>query len=119
MDDQIDLTNRECIALAHWERLTRLAIRQLLTDELIAEHRRDPRGSHSDSLKRVLNYFRRSSALTPYVVVCTQPFRLWRVARVTGVRGQRPVFVDQQVMRSEAEAMHAVFLKRVEETMRD
>jgi branched-chain amino acid transport system permease protein len=119
MDDQIDLTDREPIGLARWERRTRLAIRPLLTDELIAEHRRDPRGSHSDSLKRVLNYFRRSSALTPYVVVCTQPFRQWRVARVTGIRGERPVFVDQQIMRSEAEAMHAIFLKRVDETVRD
>jgi len=119
MADQIDLTDREPIAISRWERRVRLAIRPLLTDELIAEHRRDPRGFHSDGLKRVLNYFRRSTALTPYVIVCTQPFREWRVARVSGVRGQRPIFVDQQVLRSEAEAMHAVFLRRVDETMRD
>jgi hypothetical protein len=119
VNDQINLTDRESIALSRWEQQTRLAIRRLINDELIAEHQRDPRGSHSDSLKRVLNYFRRSAALTPYVVVCTAPFREWRVARATGIRGRRPVFVDQQILRSEAEAMHAIFLKRVDETMQD
>jgi hypothetical protein len=69
----------------------------------------DPRGLHSDTLQRVLNYFRRSSGLSPYVVICTQPFREWRVARLTGVRGQAPVFVDEQRFSSEADAMHAVF----------
>jgi branched-chain amino acid transport system permease protein len=120
MADQIgDLTDRDPIAIAGWDRRMRVAIGPLLTAELIAEHRRDPVGHHSDALKRVLNYFRRSPALTPYVVICTRPFQEWRVARLTGVRGQSPVLVDQQTFNSEAEAMHAVFLKRVEEVMRD
>jgi branched-chain amino acid transport system permease protein len=86
-----------------------------LSEALIAEHQRDPRGQHSDTLERVLDYFRRSSALTPYVLVCTEPFRQWRLARLTGTRGQPPQFVDEQTFESEAEAMHALFLKRVEE----
>ncbi len=118
MADQInDFADRDPLALARWDIRTRTAIRSLLTNELIAEHRSDPRGHHSDTLKRVLNYFRRSGALTPYVVICAQPFREWRVARLTGVRGHGPVLVDEQTFNSEAEAMHAVFLKRVDETM--
>jgi branched-chain amino acid transport system permease protein len=119
MAEEIDPTDRESIALARWEQRMRPALRPLLTEQLIEEHQRAPRGPHSDNLKRVLNYFRRSSALTPFVIVCTQPFREWRVARVTGVQGQAPIFVDEQVWSSEAEAMHAIFLKRIDETMRD
>jgi branched-chain amino acid transport system permease protein len=114
-----NMTDRDAIAVARWDQRTRLAIRSLLNDQLIDEHRRDPRGLHSDTLKRVLNYLRRSSALTPYVVICTQPFREWRVARLTGVSGQAPIFVDEQRFNSEAGAMHAVFLLRVQEIMRD
>ena len=97
----------------------RVAIRPLLTKKIIGEHRRDPTGHHGDTLKRVLNYFRRAPGLPPYVVVCTRPFREWRVARLSGVRGQSPTFVDARKFGSEAKAMHAVFLLRVAEIARD
>jgi len=118
MADQMDyFTDHAGITLARWDARTREAVRCLLNADLIAEHQRDPRGHHSDTLERVLGYFRRSSKLTPYVVICTEPFREWRVARLSGVRGQPPVFVDEQRFNSEAKAIHAVFLRRVDEIM--
>ena len=42
-----------------------------------------------------------------------------RVARMTGVSGQGPVFADERTYNSEAKAAHAVFLMHVEQTMRD
>jgi hypothetical protein len=118
-DQSGDFMDRDPIAIARWDVRMRAAIRPLLTAGIIAEHQRDPRGPHSDALKRVLNYFRRSTALTPFVVVCTRPFQEWRVARLSGVPGQGPVLIDQQIFNSQAEAMHAVFLKRAAEVMRD
>jgi branched-chain amino acid transport system permease protein len=115
VDEFDDFTDRATIALARWDARTRAAVRGLLSKDIIAEHQRDPRGHHSDTLERVLDYFRRSSVLTPYVVICTKPYREWRVARISGVRGQAPVFVDEQRFSSEAEAIHAIFLKRVDE----
>jgi hypothetical protein len=53
------------------------------------------------------------------VIVCTEPFREWRVARLSGARGIPPSFVDERKFNSEAQAMHAVFLLRVEELARD
>jgi branched-chain amino acid transport system permease protein len=120
MPDQVDdLADRAEIALARWDARTRAAVRPLLTSELIAEHQRDPRGHHSDTLERVLAYMRQSSLLTAYAVICTEPFREWRVARLSSVRGQPPVFVDEQRYNSEAETIHAIFLKRVDEITRD
>jgi hypothetical protein len=109
--------DRNAIALARFEARVRVAIRPILTKEVIAEHERNPFGDHSDTLKRALNYLRRSTTLTPYVVVCTKPFREWRLARLSGQRGQAPTFIDALTYNSEAEAMHALFLKRVEEVM--
>jgi hypothetical protein len=67
----------------------------------------------------VLNFFRRSSTLTPYAVICTQQYRQWRIVRLTGIRGQAPVMEDERTFTSEAAAVHAVFLKRVDEVMHD
>jgi|SRR6516165_546694 branched-chain amino acid transport system permease protein len=111
--------DRSAIALARFEARTRAAIRPLLTKKVIAEHKRNPLGDHGDALKRVLNYFRRSTTLTLYVLVCTKPFREWRLARLSGERGKAPTFIDGPAYNSEAQAMHALFLKRVEEVMRD
>jgi hypothetical protein len=57
--------------------------------------------------------------LPPYVIVCTQPFREWRVALLSGTRGKLPSFVDERKFDSEAKAMHAVFLLRIDELTRD
>ncbi|MBV8773013.1 MAG: hypothetical protein JO166_11910, partial [Deltaproteobacteria bacterium] len=81
MADEIDpCRDRAELALERWDVHSRAAVRRILSADVIEEHRRDPRGHHSDTLKRVLDYFRRSSRLTPYVVICTKPFREWRVA---------------------------------------
>jgi branched-chain amino acid transport system permease protein len=111
--------DRNETALETWERRTGEAIRPLLTKRLIAEHRRDPTGFHSDALQRVLNYFRRSVRLGRYVVVCTRPFKEWRVARLTGEPGRAPAFVDDRTYKTVAKAMHALFLARVDELMRE
>jgi hypothetical protein len=111
--------DRSAIALARFDARTRVAIRPLLTKKLLAEHKRNPLGDHSDSLKRVLNYLRRSTTLTPYVVVCTVPFREWRLARLGGERGTAPTFIEAPADDSEAKAMHALFLKRIDEVMHD
>jgi len=66
--------DRSAIALARFDARTRAAIRPLLTKRVISEHKRNPLGDHNDALKRVLNYFRRSTTLTPYVLVCTRPY---------------------------------------------
>lgn len=120
MDDTHPVpADRNELALEMWERRMREAVRPLLTKRLIAEHKRDPAGFHSDALQRVLNYFRRSARLGNHVVVCTRPFKEWRVARLTGEAGRGPAFVDDRKFNSAAKAAHALFLLRVDEMMRD
>jgi branched-chain amino acid transport system permease protein len=110
--------DRKEIVLRRWYERTRDAIRPLITSRLIVEHKRDPLGEHSDSLKRVLNLLRRTAPNGKYVLVCTQPFKQWRIARVSGLYGRGPVFVDGRRFNTEAKAMHAVFLLRIDELTR-
>jgi branched-chain amino acid transport system permease protein len=111
--------DRSQIAFARWDKRMRESLRPSLTKKIIAEHKRDPVGIHSDALDRVLNYFRRPNLLERHVIVCTRPFKQWRIARMTGIPGEAPVFVDERTYTSEARAAHAVFLLRVEQMMRD
>ncbi len=112
-------TDRAQEVLARWDQRMKQRLTPLVTEELIAEHARNPLGQHSDALERLLNYFRRASPAGKLAVLCTVPFKEWRILALAGVRGQAGRFYDDRVFHSEREAIHAVFLERIDELMRD
>ena len=114
MSVEAAMSDKSAVAFRRFDERTRDAIRLLITKKVIAEHKRTPLGDHSDALARVLNYLRRGPSTTALVIVCTKPFQQWRIARLSGERGKAPTFIDDQVYKSEAKAMHALFLKRIE-----
>ena len=91
-------------------------LRVLITEDLIEEHRRKPLGQHDDALERVLNYFR-----TPprYALYSSKPCREYRVIKLPIVGGRPPHPVDDEIYTDENEAMHAVFLKHVEDLLKE
>jgi len=111
-------SDRSLLVYARWDARMRESLRALINDGLIAEHRRQPLGQHSDALERVLNYFRRAPLTRKYVIVCTRPYAEWKIGELSGVRGDPPRIIDDRSFTSEAEAQHAVFLRRVDDLMR-
>ena len=115
--DPADHPDRALVWNEYFDRRRREEIRNLLSDDLIAEHEANPLGYrkfHSPALQRVLNYFRGQPILGKYFVYAKEPWREYRIAAVTQ-RGQPPEILDEPVFASEEEAMHGVFLKRCEE----
>jgi len=107
-------------ALAYYERFDREQrpqLKALIDEQLIAEHRVNPLGPHGDRLRRVLNYFRRAPQPGKYVVVAVDRWRDYRLARLSGVRGEAPKVLDEPVFRTEEEAIHGAFLARVRELL--
>lgn len=98
-----------------FERNARTRIRPFLTPEVIAEHKRNPEGPHSDALQRVLRVMRRAPVAGKYVIVAVRPWQEYRIGVLTGVRGEAPTVLDDGPYGSEEDAMHTVFLKRVED----
>lgn len=98
-----------------WDARMRETIKSLITDDLIAEHRNKPLGQHSDALDRVLNYFRRAPLPGKYVIVSTKPHEEWRIGVLSGRRGVPPKLIEEESFGSEAEALHGVFVRRVED----
>lgn len=87
-------------------------VRDLIDEALIEEHRRAPRGLHSDRLTRVLRYFRSRPIPDKEIVLEVQPWREYRIGLLSGVPGQAAVPLDPPYATYD-EALHAIFLRRV------
>ncbi len=87
---------------------------ELVTPELIEEHRRASDGMHSPALALLLAHLRQSPVAGKLVVHASSPGREWRILRLSGEQAVPHDTSDPRVFRSEAEAVHAVFLERVD-----
>lgn len=90
------------------------ALRPLVTSELVAAHRENPRGPHSHELNLVLNFVRGPAApmeRKPFVHL-RQPYDEYGLALMTP-RGEAPVFLEQKTYPTERAAIHAAFLQRL------
>jgi branched-chain amino acid transport system permease protein len=117
--DNLPKADAQAVCLARFDANMREALRPLVTDALIAEHRARPNGPHTDALSRVLNYLRRAPVAGKYALYAEKPFAAYRIVVLTGRRGDPPRFADGIVHPSESEAAHAVFLRRIAELYPD
>jgi branched-chain amino acid transport system permease protein len=101
-----------------FHQIARERVRGLLSDEIVAEHSARPLGPHSDSLARVLTFMRGAEMEGKQVLLSIETDRRWRIARVTRTDRQRPLIVEGDDFTSCDEALHAVFLQRVEAVRR-
>ena len=85
-------------------------IRGLVTPALIEEHRLAPLGPYSDALGRVVNFFRRPPQFGLYSPV---PMRQWQIIALPIAPGSDPAPLDDTRYTSEADAIHAVFLRHI------
>jgi branched-chain amino acid transport system permease protein len=107
------VADRQVQVYLDWDAKQRERIKALVTDDLIAEHAAKPLGQHSDTLERVLQYFRRQPQAGKYIIVATKPWGEYRIGVLSGVRGEVPRIQDDETFASEEDAMHGIFLRRV------
>jgi len=111
------IRDKQAIFLRRFDGWQRAELKQLVTDELIEEHRRTAGARRSDALERVLAYFRRAAAADKYAILAVRPFAEYRLVALSGRRGVPPRAVDDRVYATPDEALHAVFLKRVQDLL--
>ena len=112
-----EVRDRDRIYQQRFDARLRAHLRSLVTPALIAEHRANPVGRHSDALERVLNHFRRAPLAGKYALFELEPNRKYRIVATTARDGGPPRDVGDPVYTDKNDALHAVFLKRVEELM--
>jgi branched-chain amino acid transport system permease protein len=106
------MTDQDVVVWQHVSQRRAERIRALITDELIEEHRRSPRGHHSDALDRVLRFFRVAPIPGKEIVIESVPFETYHVGVMSGVPG-RSAEVLPEVYGSYEETLHAIFLRRI------
>lgn len=107
--------DRQLLVHARFSEELKAQMRPLITEDLIEEHRRRPLGQHSDTLMRLLNMFRRAPA---YALYSRSACREYQVIRLPVTEGANPTPIDDIVYTDQNEALHAVFLRNLEDLMR-
>ena len=107
--------DRQLLAYVRFTEELTARMRPLISEDLIEEHRRQPLGQHSDTLMRLLNIFRRIPA---YALYSRTPCREFQVIRLPVQEGSQPTPIDDVVYTNQNEALHAVFLRNLEDFMR-
>ena len=89
----------------------------MLSPEIIEEHRKDPRGQetrHSEILQQILNHIHNMPTDGKSFAYAEVPHRAYKMG-IMHARGVPPTMFHDTVYASEKEAVHAVFLQRLEQ----
>jgi branched-chain amino acid transport system permease protein len=106
--------------VVHWhpvyDRLRQEQIFRLVTPERVAEHEANPLGIrphfHSDGLQSILRYFRTQAIRARYLVYAPDGETAYRIV---SVEREQPPMISSQRYATFEEALHAIFLHRVED----
>ncbi|MGR8918397.1 MAG: branched-chain amino acid ABC transporter permease [Gammaproteobacteria bacterium] len=116
-EESTECADKDYVYFRRFDKMQRDFLKTLVTDAVVEEHRRQPLGQHSEALERLLLYFRRQPQRDKYAIQVVEPFRAYRVVALSGQRGVAPREVEEKTYPSEAEAYHAVFLRRVQDLL--
>lgn len=109
--------DRDVIYREMFEGKQREYLKELVSDEVIEEHCRNPLGQHSEPLERLLIYFRRGAQSTRYAIKRDNSTGGLRVVTLQGGRANPIEIVEGETYASADEAYHDIFLRRVRELM--
>ena len=118
-EEAASIRDKQTIYMRRFDRIVRRELKALVTDDLIAEHERTAGKRRSDALERVLTYFRRAAIADKYAILAVTPFAEYRIVALSGRRGVPPRVVDDRSYATEEKALHAVFLKRVQDLLEE
>ena len=115
---EIDKTNdRGVIVRERFDRFRREYLKTIITPEVIEEHRRSPLGQHSESLERLLIYFRQQPPEGKYAIKAVEPFKDYRIVALSGHRGVAPQIVEDTVYPTAQDAYHGLFVRFIRDLL--
>lgn len=116
-EEATETANKDVVFYRRFDKMQRDFLKQLVSPEVIEEHRRRPLGQHSEALERLLIYFRRQAQVDKYALLAVEPFKAYRIVALSGRRGTAPRLVEDTVYPDTHQAYHALFLRRVQDLL--
>lgn len=89
-------------------------VRQVLSDEIIEEYRRQPLGHHSEPLERTLAYFRRLPISQQYALK-REGDGTYRMISMSGKRGVPPSYVNDEVFQTLHDGYFGIFMRQIKD----
>jgi branched-chain amino acid transport system permease protein len=111
-EDETRRLGKDVHVRAHFDQMTRAYLLSVLSDELIEEHRKGDAGHTSEPLARLLAWCLRRPLIEQYAVKAESD-GTFRLIRLTGRRGHRPLYVGDQRYATLQEARHGAFLRHI------
>jgi len=114
MDYPHRATDRQATYYELFDQRIRAHLRSLVNHAVIEEHRRRPLGQHSESLDRLLNYFRRGGMAGKLGLLWRADLAPgYRIVVFPGQRGGTVTVEEAPAYPTLGSAYHAVFLRRI------
>lgn len=107
--------DKDGVCRSAFDRITRSYLRQLVSDDLIEEHRQRPSGRHSEALGRILAYFRRLPPEHQYLLQRVDGG--YRIVRMAVVRNGPIDRVGDEVFNPVEAGYHGIFLLKLKDMM--
>ncbi len=116
-EEATEVANKDLVFYRRFDKMQRDFLKQLVTPEVVEEHRTRPLGQHSEALERLLIYFRRQGQVDKYAIHALEPFKAYRLVAMSGHRGTAPRLVEERTYTTADAAYHALFLRRLQDLM--
>jgi branched-chain amino acid transport system permease protein len=116
-EEATEINDKDTLYFRRFDKMQRDYLKELISPEIIEEHRRQPLGQHSEALERVLLYFRRTKMEDKYALHAAGPTGPYKIIAFSGVRGVSPRLVDDREFPTLDEAYHAVFMRRIHDLL--
>lgn len=107
-----DVDRAEVARARFWSRLVPRVL-ELISDDVVAEHRDQPIGQHGDRLARLLTHLRTMPGLVRLAILA-MPDGTFALGATGSDRGRSPVPIDDRRFATIDAAEHAVFVARIE-----
>jgi len=113
-----EATDRDVVYREMFDGKQREYLKQLVSEDVIEEHRRNPLGQHTEPLERLLIYFRRSARSTRYAIKRDDTSGGLCIVTIQGDRSNPIQTVEEaRTYATPEEVYHEIFLRRVRELM--
>lgn len=106
-----DVDHAEVARARFWSSLIP-GVLELISDDVVVEHRDQPIGQHGDRLSRLLTHLRTIPGLARLAIL-TMPDGSFALGAIDPDRGRSPVPLDGRRFATIDAAEHAVFLARI------
>jgi len=116
-EEATEIQDKDEIYFRRFDKMQREFLKQLISDEVVAEFNKNPLGQHSEALERLLGYFRRQGLNDKYAIMAVEPFKAYRIVALSGRRGVAPRVVEDEIYPNIDDAYRGVFKRRIQDLL--